>query len=54
MVEQIVVRKNCAGGWKGAKSHGDSITPKVREQGSVTIALFFWKSPKAFATGDFF
>jgi hypothetical protein len=54
VVEQIVVRKNCAGGWKGAKSHGDSITPKVREQGGVAVALFFWKSPKAFATGNFF
>jgi hypothetical protein len=54
MVEQFVVRKNCAGGWKRSKTHGDSITPKVREQGGVAVTLFFWKSPKAFATGNFF
>jgi hypothetical protein len=54
MVEQFVVRKNCAGGWKRAKGHGDSITPEVREQGSITVALFLWKSPKAFATGEVF
>jgi hypothetical protein len=54
MVKQFVVRKNCASGRKGAKSHGDSITPIVGEQGNVAVALFLGKSPKAFATRNFF